>query len=402
MSNKLKWLIVAGARPNFMKIAPLIKEIKKYNTERGTNEPGVIPFLVHTGQHYDDRMSRIFFEDLELPKPDIYLGVGSASHTIQTARIMIEFEKVCIETKPDVVIVVGDVNSTLACSLVAVKLGIKVAHVEAGLRSFDKTMPEEINRIVTDSISDYLFTTCEDANENLKREGISKDKIYFVGNLMIDTLLSHRDKADKSNILEKLRLIKSARVKDYGVLTLHRPNNVDDRKTFKGILNQLIEISKFIPIIFPAHLRTQKQIESFGIQEYFDYSFSSNNSHGIRLIDPLGYLDFLKLMSNAKIVFSDSGGIQEETTILGVPCLTIRENTERPITITEGTNTLVGVNSNNIRACAMNILNGKGKVGQIPTLWDGKSAKRVVNILMEHSLNTEKESMNIKLYTEKR
>ena len=384
MANRLKWVIVSGARPNFMKIAPLIRALSA--KRKAQSKKNLSWKIVHTGQHYDDRIFKVFFEDLELPKPDINLGIGSASHTIQTARIMIEFEKVCNEEKPDIVIVVGDVNSTLACSLVAAKLGIKVAHIEAGLRSFDKTMPEEINRIVTDSISDYLFTTCEDANDNLRREGVSEDKIHFVGNVMADTLLSHKDKANKSNILEKLSLAKNTYVKDYGVVTLHRPGNVDDRKTFKGILEQLKEISKFIPIIFSAHLRTQKQIESFGIQEYFDYSCSSNNSHGIRLIDPLGYLDFLKLMSNAKIVFSDSGGIQEETTILGIPCLTIRETTERPVTIIEGTNTLVGTSSDKIRTCAMNILNGKRKVGQIPTLWDGKSAKRVVNILTSNSL----------------
>ncbi len=386
MLTKLKWLIVAGARPNFMKIAPLIKEIEHYNVNKRENHLSILPFLVHTGQHYDDKMSRIFFEDLGLPKPDIYLGVGSASHAVQTARIMIKFEKVCLETKPDLVIVAGDVNSTSACSLVAVKLGIKVAHIEAGLRSFDRSMPEEINRIITDSVSDYLFTTCKDANENLRREGISEDKIFFAGNMMVDTLLSHKDKANESKILEKLRLTKNNHVKDYGVLTLHRPSNVDDKEMFKGILKNLKEISEFIPIIFPAHLRTQKQIKAFSFQEYFDDSFSPGYSRGIRLIDPLGYLDFLKLMSNAKMVFSDSGGIQEETTILGIPCLTIRENTERPVTITEGTNTLVSTNSDKIITYAMQILNSGGKVGRIPKLWDGGTAKRVVNILMDHSL----------------
>jgi len=383
MSSKLKWLIVAGARPNFMKIAPLVNAIDKYNEDGKSGGKIIIPLIVHTGQHYDKAMSKIFFEELGIPKPDINLGIGSGGQGKQTGKIMIAFEKVVLTKKPDLVIVVGDVNSTLACSLVAVKLGIKVAHIEAGLRSFDKTMPEEINRIVTDSISDYLFTTCEDADENLRREGISNDKIYFVGNLMVDTLLAHKKRANKSNILQKLNLANNTQQRDYGVLTLHRPSNVDVKKTFKNILESLKEISKLIPIIFPAHLRTQKQIKSFGMQDYFDYPLSSNNSHGIRLIDPLGYLDFLKLMSNAKIVFSDSGGIQEETTILGISCLTIRENTERPITIKEGTNTLVGTNSDKIIDTAMKILNGGCKAGSTPKLWDGKSAKRVVDILIK-------------------
>ena len=383
MKNKLKWLIVAGARPNFMKIAPLIREIEKNNSDRVKGYTKIIPFLVHTGQHYDDRMSKIFFEDLEIPKPDIDLEIGSATHAVQTAKIMIEFERVCIKEKPDLVIVVGDVNSTLACSLVAVKLRIKVAHIEAGLRSFDKTMPEEINRIITDSISDYLFTTCEGADENLKREGVSDDKIFFVGNMMVDTLLLHRNKADKSNILEKLNLSMNGHINNYAVLTLHRPSNVDDKETFSRIVESLKHISKSIPIIFPAHLRTQKQIETFNMQDYFEYSSSLNHTGKIQIIEPLGYLDFLKLTSNAKLVLSDSGGIQEETTILGVPCLTIRENTERPITITEGTNILVGTSSEKIITGAMKILNGGEKVGQIPKFWDGGAAKRVISKLID-------------------
>jgi UDP-N-acetylglucosamine 2-epimerase (non-hydrolysing) len=368
MSNNLKWIIVAGARPNFMKIAPLIHEIKRYNTDKSVDEPEIVPLLVHTGQHYDEKMSKIFFDDLEIPKPDIDLGVGSASHAVQTAKIMVAFEKVVMENKPDLVIVVGDVNSTMACSLVAVKLGAKVAHIEAGLRSFDRLMPEEVNRIVTDSVSDYLFTTCEDANENLRQEGISENKIFFVGNLMVDTLLSHRHKADKSNILEKLNLIGDNHVKDYALLTLHRPSNVDVKDVFERIVEELRHVSETIPIIFPAHLRTQKQIETFGMQAYFDFSFSSDNSRSIRVIDPLGYLDFLKLMSHARMVLSDSGGIQEETTILGVPCLTIRENTERPVTVKEGTNMLVGTNSHKISGCVMKILNGGGKKDGYPPL----------------------------------
>jgi UDP-N-acetylglucosamine 2-epimerase (non-hydrolysing) len=381
MKTQLKWLIVGGARPNFMKIAPLIKEINQYNEYRDKEQPGIIPILVHTGQHYDDRMSKVFFDDLGLPKPDIDLGIGSASHAVQTAKIMIEFEKICLEAKPDLVIVVGDVNSTLACSLVAVKLGIKVAHIEAGLRSFDRSMPEEINRIVTDSVSDYLFTTCEDANKNLVGEGMSEDKIYFVGNLMVDTLLSHKEKADKSHILETLKLTNGNGVKDYALMTLHRPSNVDVRETFEGIIGPIHELSNKILVIFPAHLRTQKQINAFGMEKYFYNSTLQGNSDGISLIDPLGYLDFLKLMANAKLVLSDSGGIQEETTILGIPCLTIRENTERPVTVTEGTNELVGTNSDKIISYAEDILLNEGKAGRIPALWDGNAANRIVRIL---------------------
>lgn len=381
MKKNQTWIIVSGARPNFMKVAPLMKEITQYNRTRRTSDEEIKALLLHTGQHYDDKMSKVFFDDLGMPKPDIELNVGSATHAVQTADIMIKFEKVCIETEPDLVIVVGDVNSTLACSLVAVKLGIKVAHIEAGLRSFDRAMPEEINRIVTDSISDYLFTTCVDANENLKSEGIPDSKIFFVGNLMVDTLLSHKDRADKSTILDKLRLSHKKDVRNYGLLTLHRPSNVDDKPTFEHLIKQLSEISKSMPIIFPAHLRTQKRIKEFGLQDYFNYNNSLNNSHGIFLIDPVGYLDFLKLMSNAKMVFSDSGGIQEETTILGVPCLTLRENTERPVTITEGTNVLVGVKSDKIFESASSILQMKGKQRRIPALWDGNTAARLIEIL---------------------
>lgn len=400
MHNKLKWIIVAGARPNFMKIAPLIKEINRYNHQSINDRAEIIPLLVHTGQHYDDKMSKVFFEDLGLPKPDVDLGIGSASHAVQTAKIMIEFEQVCLETKPDLVIVVGDVNSTLACSLVAVKLGIKVAHIEAGLRSFDRSMPEEINRIVTDSISDYLFTTCVDANENLNREGISEDKIFFVGNLMVDTLLSHRDKADKSKILETLNLTNGNGVRDYAILTLHRPSNVDFREIFEGIIEPIHELSNKIPVIFPAHLRTQKQINAFGMEKYFYDSVSTDNRHGISLLDPLGYLDFLKLMSNAKVVLSDSGGIQEETTILGVPCLTLRENTERPITITEGTNKLVGTNSDKIIFQAKNVLrNGRREV-RIPALWDGNAAERILQILTSYIIISKVVVIESKLHNE--
>lgn len=348
-----------------MKIAPVWQELKKY-PERFSL------IIVHTGQHYDDNMSQSFFEDLELPNPNIYLGVSSGSHAEQTAKIMIEFEKVCIREKPDLVLVVGDVNSTLACSLVAAKLCIPVAHVEAGLRSFDRTMPEEINRIVTDSLSDFLFTTCKDANDNLKREGISEEKIFFVGNVMIDSLLKFKNKA-AANANIKLDS------RNYAILTLHRPSNVDNEMVFRNILEVLQEVSKKIPIIFPAHPRTQRQIRLFGYEKYFSF-MDLNSKNSINLLDPLPYLQFLNLMVNARFVLTDSGGIQEETTILGIPCLTLRENTERPITIREGTNVLVGTDKERIIAESLKILNGENKAGRIPKLWDGKAAQRIIRI----------------------
>ncbi|CAD7779323.1 UDP-2,3-diacetamido-2,3-dideoxy-D-glucuronate 2-epimerase [Candidatus Methanoperedenaceae archaeon GB37] len=307
---------------------------------------------------------------------------------MQTAKIMIEFEKVCLRERPDLIIVVGDVNSTIACALVASKLGIKIAHIEAGLRSFDRAMPEEINRVLTDAISDYLFTTCEDANENLRKEGIPEEKIYFVGNVMIDTLLRYKERAKKSNILEKLGLNKDLQVRSYALLTLHRPSNVDNRETFINILKALKDVSEKIPIIFPAHPRTQRQIKSFGLEKYFNFVNIESNScvnieNSINLLDPLSYLDFLNLMANAKFVLTDSGGIQEETTILNIPCLTLRENTERPVTLKEGTNTIVGSNPEKIISKSMDILNGKKKIGRIPKLWDGKAAERIINILIE-------------------
>jgi len=378
----MKIVFAVGARPNFMKIAPIVGVVRRNNSNNPSN---CIDFtLVHTGQHYDQGMSKVFFRDLGLPRPDIYLGVGSASHAVQTAKIMVEFEKVCFKEEPDILLVVGDVNSTIACSLVAVKLGIRVAHVEAGLRSFDRTMPEEVNRILTDAICDYLFTTCEDANKNLKDEGIPDEKIFFVGNVMADTLLSHKDRAEESEILRKLDLISNNNVKKYAVLTLHRPSNVDNRETFQAILSGLEEVSGFMPIIFPVHPRTKKQIETFNLEKYFDYSSTIYHLNGIYLIEPLGYLDFLRLMSNAKLVFTDSGGIQEETTILGIPCLTIRKNTERPVTTREGTNRLVGTDGQRIVQSAMKILNRGGKKGKIPKLWDGKASERIVKILMEN------------------
>ena len=374
----MKILCVIGARPNYMKIAPIINEMEEYNSARSL-EINLDYLLVHTGQHYDDNMSDSFFKDLQIPLPDIYLGVGSGSHAEQTARIMTGFEKICFREHPDLVIVVGDVNSTLGCSLVAAKLLIPVAHVEAGLRSFDRSMPEEINRIVTDSLSTYLFTTCRDANKNLKREGIPENRIFFVGNVMIDSLLKNKELA-KSQIKKFNKLKKT----DYALLTLHRPSNVDNLKTFQDIFEALITISKKIPIVFPAHPRTQKMIKEFGFKDLFRNNLASNLSprKGICLIPPMSYLEFLSLMDSAKFVLTDSGGIQEETTVLGIPCLTLRENTERPITHREGTNTLVGTDKDKITRKAFDILNGKIKHGKIPELWDGKASQRIVKIIL--------------------
>lgn len=360
----MKIINVVGARPNFMKISPLIDEMKKY--------PEISPILVHTGQHYDKEMSKLFFDDLKLPSPDIYLGVGSASHAEQTAKIMVEFEKVLLEQKPDLIVVVGDVNSTIACALTAVKLLIPVAHVEAGLRSHDRTMPEEINRILTDAISDYLFTTSKDADANLLKEGIPKEKIYFVGNVMIDTLLKQIDKASGSDVLGRLGL----EPKNYAALTLHRPNNVDDKEVFVRILGALEEIQKKIKIIFPVHPRTRKKIEEFGL------SGKIKNMINLKITEALGYLDFLKLMSDSKLVLTDSGGIQEETTILKIPCITLRETTERPITVTEGSNVIVGSDKDKIIRECLRIIDGREKKGKAPHLWDGHAAERIVKILL--------------------
>lgn len=362
--TRKKIIFIAGARPNFVKVAPLISEIKRF---RRFNY-----ILVHTGQHYNFEMSRVFFQDLEIPKPDYDLGVGSGSHAWQTGKIMIEFEKVCLKEKPHLVIVVGDVNSTLACSLVAVKLDIPVAHVEAGLRSFDREMPEEINRVVTDSVSSILFTHSEEANRNLIKEGISRKKIFFVGNVMIDTLLESKVKSQKSRILERLKLKKE----QYAVLTLHRPSNVDKKNTLENLLRTFKIISQKIPIIFPAHPRTAKQIRKFHLNSKFHIPDSR-----FQIISPLGYLDMLYLVTNSKFVMTDSGGIQEETTILGVPCLTLRKNTERPVTVTHGTNTVVGINSKRITSEVKKILSNNRNYRKRPKLWDGRTAGRIVRIL---------------------
>ncbi len=362
---KIKVMNVVGARPNFMKIAPIISEMNKH--------PEFELKLLHTGQHYDAEMSRFFFEDLRIPEPDIYLGVGSGNHGEQTGKIMIEFEKVLLDEKPDLVLVVGDVNSTIACGLVAVKLGVKFAHVEAGLRSFDRTMPEEINRLLTDQISDFLFITEKSGEDNLIKEGISRDKIHFVGNVMIDSLLGNLDRAQNSKIFTDLDL----QPREFALLTLHRPSNVDIRENFLEILTALQEIQKEIIVVFPVHPRSKKRLSEFGLNKKL------KDMPNFLVHEPLGYLDFLKLMSEAKLVLTDSGGIQEETTVLGIPCLTLRENTERPVTVLQGTNEVIGVNAKRLVTESRKILNGTFKKGKRPDLWDGKAAKRLVDVLVE-------------------
>jgi UDP-N-acetylglucosamine 2-epimerase (non-hydrolysing) len=360
----MKIINIVGARPNFMKIAPLMDAYKAY--------PEVDPILVHTGQHYDEKMSDLFFNELGIPEPDINLGVGSASHAVQTAEIMKAFEVVVAEQKPDIVVVVGDVNSTIACGMVAVKMGVKLAHVEAGLRSFDRTMPEEINRLLTDSISDLLFCTEQSGGDNLKKEGVSGEKIFLVGNVMIDTLQKNMEKAKKSTILDKLKLNGDR----FAVLTLHRPANVDNPQVFRQILDALEVIQKDMPMIFPIHPRTKNNLRltTLGkrVHEVLD----------LRLIDPLGYLDFLKLMSEAYVVLTDSGGIQEETTILKVPCLTLRKNTERPVTTECGSNQLVGIDTDKIISAYKKVVNGVNMDYKIPLLWDGLAANRIVKIII--------------------
>lgn len=394
-SRAMKIISVVGTRPNLIKIAPIIRAIDEHNKSihsspitHHSSRITLQHLLVHTGQHYDYQMSKIFFEELDISKPDIYLGVGSGTHAEQTGKIMIEFEKVLLKGKPDLVIVVGDVNSTLAAALAAVKLCIPVAHVEAGLRSYDREMPEEINRVLTDAVSDYLFTPSSDADDNLTKEGIPEEKIYLVGDVMIDSLLYNKERAKKSNILAKLGLMQSShltshpsRITDYALLTLHRPSNVDDKESFLKIFKALKEISQKIPIIFPAHPRTKKQIKRFGLENYFNYTPVFPLDSRINCIDPLGYLDFLNLEINSKFVMTDSGGIQEETTVLDVPCLTLRDTTERPITLTQGTNTLVWNDTEKIIKEAFEILEGRGRKGKCPQLWDGKAAQRIISFL---------------------
>jgi len=376
----MKVIQVVGARPNFMKVAPLHRAIQKL--------PGWTSKIVHTGQHFDAKMSDVFFTQLELPEPDFFLGIGGGSHTEVTAKIMVAFEKIVEAEKPDLIIVVGDVTSTLACTLVAIKMGIKVAHVEAGLRSFDRTMPEELNRILTDSVADYLFVTEESGMQHLKNEGVADERVFFAGNVMIDSLVRYQEKAKTTTILEDLGLsttdyrlpITDYRLPatDYIVMTMHRPANVDTEKGLKSIL-ELIELSsQNTKIIFPIHPRTRAHMEKFGLAERLD------QAKNLIMTEPLGYLEFIQLMSNATAILTDSGGIQEETTYLGVPCLTFRDSTERPITVTLGTNQLLSdLDPKKTYAALLEILAGKVKKGSIPPLWDGKAAERIAAKLAE-------------------
>jgi len=362
MGPAKKLIVVAGARPNFIKIAPLMRQLSLQPERFST-------CLVHTGQHYDTKMSQGFFTALGIPEPDINFGVGSGSHAVQTASIMTEFEKVCVAQRPDWVVVVGDVNSTLACALVAAKLGVRVAHVEAGLRSFDRTMPEEINRLVTDAIVDVLWTPSADANENLAREGVAADKIDLIGNIMIDSFVMLKEKIEASNARDELGLIKG----EYALVTLHRPSNVDALETLEPIVSELIDASIKLPVVFVAHPRTIKSLEAFGLKEQFE------SAPGVTLLEPLPYIQFMNVVISSKMVITDSGGLQEETTYLDIPCLTLRENTERPITITQGTNKLVTADSlaDNIARA----LSGDWPKGVCPPLWDGATAQRAVECL---------------------
>ncbi|KQC05881.1 MAG: UDP-N-acetylglucosamine 2-epimerase [Candidatus Cloacimonas sp. SDB] len=353
-----------------MKMAPLYREFAKYSEQFEVK-------LIHTGQHYDDRMSKFFFIDLLLPEPDEYLEVGSGSHGVQTARIMERYEKVLLADRPDLVIVAGDVNSTIACALDAAKLHIPVAHLEAGLRSWDRSMPEELNRLMTDAISDYLLIPSKDARFNLLQEGIPENKIYFVGNIMIDSLIQHRKKAENSNILAKLDLHKADNTRaDFVLITMHRPSNVDNEDSLLILLNTFKQLSEKIRLIFPIHPRARKNMKKYNLENDFE---SITN---LMLIDPIGYYDFMKLQMTAKFVVTDSGGIQEETTFFGIPCLTVRPNTERPITIVEGTNELVGLSAEKIMAESAKILQGNFKMGRIPQFWDGRTAERIVQIFI--------------------
>ena len=362
----LKIINIVGARPNFMKIAPIMNAYKKYLE--------IQPLLIHTGQHYDEKMSDLFFRQLEIPEPDVNLEVGSASHAVMTAEIMKRFEPIVLEHKPDAVLVVGDVNSTIACGLVAVKLGVKLIHVEAGLRSFDANMPEEINRILTDRISDILFCTEKSGVDNLLKEGVDASKIHMVGNVMIDTLLHNISKSENSTILNDLDLEKDK----YASLTLHRPSNVDNPETFSEILTALEKIQKELKIVFPIHPRTRKRLSEFGLLE------KVNKMGNIILVDPLSYLDFLKLMANSKIILSDSGGIQEEAVILKTPCITLRENTERPITVDCGINQTVGTNPAKILEAFEKARNFELKEFVVPDKWDGQAATRIVDLICTH------------------
>jgi UDP-N-acetylglucosamine 2-epimerase (non-hydrolysing) len=358
----MKVLAVVGARPNFVKIAPILTELAEY--------PYVSTMLVHTGQHRDPQMSDAFFENLEIPRPDVNLRVQASGPVTQIAEIMTRLEPILASNRPDVVVVVGDVNSTVAAALTAVKVGRPVAHVEAGLRSFDRSMPEEVNRILTDAISDLLFTTEPSANENLSHEGVPPERIHFVGNVMIDTLYRFRERARESDVLSRLGVSAGA----YATLTLHRPSNVDDEGTLGMLLSAVDRIQAEIPVVFPVHPRTRRRLEAV--------TAALPPMSGLYVVDPLSYLDFLQLMANARCVLTDSGGIQEETTSLGVPCLTLRHNTERPVTVTRGTNRMVGTDPDVIYQNWRAIAEGKVSAGELPELWDGKAAGRIVRVLL--------------------
>jgi UDP-N-acetylglucosamine 2-epimerase (non-hydrolysing) len=401
---------IVGARPNFIKIAPLMKEMRK--------QADIYPFLVHTGQHYDVRMAGQFFQDLQIPEPDVSLEVGSGSHAYQTAEVMKRLEPILEESRPDLVFVVGDVNSTLAAALTAAKLHIPVAHVEAGLRSFDRTMPEEINRMLTDVISDYLFVTEESGRQNLLREGIDESKIFFVGNVMIDSLEESRHVWERSDIHCRLGVEKG----EYGVVTLHRPSNVDNLTTLRGLAQALAEISARLPILFPMHPRTIARIKEFNLEKHFHFlplhptpytltqhstlntlpapstqhpvPFPDTDHLTLFRLDPLGYLDFMALMAHARLVLTDSGGLQEETTVLGVPCLTLRENTERPVTVMHGTNRLVGMSPARIAEETFQVLANPRPILSRPPLWDGKTSERIVAVLREHMPNAQHSTPN--------
>jgi UDP-N-acetylglucosamine 2-epimerase (non-hydrolysing) len=372
---------IVGARPNFMKVAPVLNALR----ERQNVVPNLVQTLVHTGQHYDVNMSDVFFQQLGIPVPDVNLAVGSGSHAKQTAEIMIRLEPVVLERQPDIALVYGDVNSTVATALVCAKLGVQVGHVEAGLRSFDRTMPEEINRLVTDQLADLLFTPSEDADENLRKEGISPDKIFRVGNVMIDSVVRLLPSAQASALATAVPTAVPTKTdglpERYALVTLHRPANVDDNVRLKGILESLLEVNRDLAVVFPAHPRTRKRIADFGL-----------NAGQLRLLDPLPYVDFLGLQSRATVVITDSGGIQEETTYLGVPCLTLRENTERPITVSIGTNVLVGHDREKLRAELARVLAGKAKKGTVPPLWDGHARERIADILVTRFLGAQKDA----------
>jgi UDP-N-acetylglucosamine 2-epimerase (non-hydrolysing) len=365
----LRLVNIVGARPNFMKIAPLIDEMR-----RRANR--IHPILVHTGQHYDESMNDSFFRELNIPLPDLNLEIGSASHAEQTGRIMIALESVLEEHKPDWVVVVGDVNSTMAAALVAAKMGVRIAHVEAGLRSYDRAMPEEINRVVTDALADLLLTPSPDANQNLLREGVSPGRIRLVGNIMIDTLLRSLEQAKHSRILERLNLEAGS----FCAMTLHRPSNVDNPEVLAGIMDALDRIQDELPIVFPVHPRTRARLDQFGLMPRVAAM------PNLVLTEPLGYLDFLRLYSSARLVLTDSGGVQEETTALGIPCLTLRNNTERPITVTHGTNRIVGSDPEVIERQAFAALRARVEWQGAPELWDGKTAARIVDAIEEASL----------------